>query len=445
VRVEVADRQVVEKVQLLLSKGAVITGRIVDDLGDPAMNVTVQALRFAYRDGVRQLSPARGALYSERTDDRGEFRLYGLVPGDYYISAKPANIGGMRQQPLEQGAATTFYPGTQDVVEARRVRAVAGRETGPLAFALGTTRLARVRGFAFGSSGTPLRGTVSIAHRDPFGSGSSSFGGTIRPDGSFEFNSVPPGAYVVTARDVDAYNSTPLEQGSIRITVAGQDIDGLSVFAAKEAVLRGRVVTDDGSPLPSAVQRARLEVVAADPAEGYSGWQNNAVLNEDGTFEVKGLFGRRRLVLGRVLDWQTRETRANGEDVTDTGIEFDSGEVIEDVEIVLTRKVTTVSGAVTDRFGTAVPRATVVLFSENERLWLPNSRFIRTSTTGEKGTYRLTGAPPSNDYLAVAVTGIEDGQWTDPEFLRALKEVGTRVRLKEGESKTLDLKVAERR
>jgi hypothetical protein len=65
--------------------------------------------------------------------------------------------------------------------------------------------------------------------------------------------------------------------------------------------------------------------------------------------------------------------------------------------------------------------------------------------TGDKGAYGITGAPPSDDYLAVAVTGIEDGQWTDPEFLRAVKEVGTRVRLKAGETKTLDLKVAEKR
>ena len=446
VQVEVADRQVVEKIELRLSKGAVITGRIVDDLGDPAVNVQIQALRFAYRDGVRQLTPAQGAGSSGgSTDDLGQFRLYGLVPGDYFISATPRTGGMMREATREQAPARTFFPGTQDVVEARRVRAVAGKETGPIGFALGTTRVARVRGVAYGSSGTPLTGQVSIAQQDPIGGGGWGTGHPLRPDGTFEFNSVAPGMYVVTARDTDGFSALPNEQGSIRITVAGVDLEGLTIFAGKEATLRGRVVTDDGSPLPPGLQRARIQSESADPSEQYVGGQmRDAVLNDDGTFELKGLFGHRRLRIGPMQDWRIRATLVNGEDVTDTGIEFGSGQVIEDAQIIMSRKATRLLGAITDRSGQPVPRATVVLFAEDERLWRPRSRYIQSGTTNEKGRYGVFGAPPSDLYLAVAVTGLEEGQWADPEFLRAVKDLGTRVRLADGETRTVDLKVLER-
>ena len=446
IRLEVADRQEVGNVQLLLSKGAVITGRIVDDLGDPAMHVEVQALRFAYRDGVRQLSRPQGALSgSQRTDDLGQFRLFGLASGEYFVTATPQRpfpISGP-QLPPRQGAALTYFPGTQDIAEARRVRVVAGKETGPISFALGTTRLARIRGQAFSASGTPLIGSVSIDHRDPiagrgFGSGSSA-----GPEGSFEFTSLSPGVYILTAKDGDGRTTTS-EQGSIRITVAGEDIEGLTIFTAKEAILRGRIVTDDDSPLPQSFRLARINAEAMDPAE-ESGPPQGAQVNEDGAFEIKGLFGRRRFLMSRVSDWQMRATRVNGEDVIDTGIEFKSGQVIEDVEIVVSRNATTLGGTVTDRLGQPVARATVVLFIEEERQWTPRSRFVRMGVTGETGSFRVNGAPPSDLYLAVAVTGIEDGQWLDPEFLRSVKHLGTRVRLADGESKMVELKVAEGR
>ena len=83
--VEVADGQIVEKVTIALPRGGVITGRISDDVGDPVAGVQVQVLRYGFTPGGRRLMPvARG----DRTDDTGAFRVYGLPPGDYYVSAK---------------------------------------------------------------------------------------------------------------------------------------------------------------------------------------------------------------------------------------------------------------------------------------------------------------------------------------------------------------------
>jgi hypothetical protein len=81
---------------------------------------------------------------NDETDDTGAFRLYGLAPGEYYVSAV------LRNNPIEQpgdnaGYAPTFYPGTGNVNEAQRVTVGAGEEVS-IGFSLLPVRLVRVSG-----------------------------------------------------------------------------------------------------------------------------------------------------------------------------------------------------------------------------------------------------------------------------------------------------------
>jgi carboxypeptidase family protein len=81
---DIRDGQTIEKVNFALPRGSVITGHVLDDYGDPASDVMVQVTRYQYIQGQRRLVPAgRGAV----TDDIGGFRLFGLSPGQYYLSA----------------------------------------------------------------------------------------------------------------------------------------------------------------------------------------------------------------------------------------------------------------------------------------------------------------------------------------------------------------------
>ena len=58
---------------------------MIDKFGDPLAGTRVQVLRSRMIRGQRRLQRrwARGDL----TDDTGEFRVYGLPPGDCYVTA----------------------------------------------------------------------------------------------------------------------------------------------------------------------------------------------------------------------------------------------------------------------------------------------------------------------------------------------------------------------
>ena len=83
-QMKVGEKQVVEKIDFSLPRGAVITGRVLDEYGEPIADVQVSPLRNQYMAcGPRPTNVGRFAT----TNDIGEFRLFGLPPGQYFISA----------------------------------------------------------------------------------------------------------------------------------------------------------------------------------------------------------------------------------------------------------------------------------------------------------------------------------------------------------------------
>jgi hypothetical protein len=81
--IEVRDGQTVSSVDMILPRGGVITGRLRDEDGEPLSRAGVRALRFQYQRGERRLMPAG----NDQTDDRGEYRIFALPPGEYVVTA----------------------------------------------------------------------------------------------------------------------------------------------------------------------------------------------------------------------------------------------------------------------------------------------------------------------------------------------------------------------
>ena len=82
--VELGDAQIVERTDIALPRGAAITGRVFDEFGDAVAGARVQVLRYQMVQGTRRLTPTG---IGDQSDDTGAFRLFGLTPGDYYVSA----------------------------------------------------------------------------------------------------------------------------------------------------------------------------------------------------------------------------------------------------------------------------------------------------------------------------------------------------------------------
>jgi hypothetical protein len=140
--------------------------------------------------------------------------------------------------------------------------------------------------------------------------------------------------------------------------------------------------------------------------------------------------------------WAMKAVSINGQEITDTPTEFPAGQTVNGMQIVLTKRIASLAGQVTDTKGNPVLDATVVVFPANEKLWTFQSRFIKAARPDQEGKYRVTGLPGPEHYLVVALQGLEDGQAGDPDFLASIKELAARLDIGDGESKSVDVKLS---
>lgn len=447
--IDLADGQTAEKVSFILARGSVISGRIVDDGGEPVSGTQVTAMRYAFSAGARRLIPAGAEGSNDRTDDQGNYRLYGLPPGDYYVSASN-RMGSMMIAPNmnsteTDGFAPTYFPGTTSVGEASRVTVRAGQEA-QASFALIVARMARVRGRAMNSSGQPVSNAMLMLTPGDGAMMMMVMGGMsnamVAPDGTFQFTNVPPGRYILQVRPNGMPTPTS-EIAAMPVNIGSEDIENLVVVTAPAAIARGVVMTDDASVPPFRPDQVQLSAGPAEPTTLFNPGQNR--INDDFTFELTGLYDRRIIrggAGGLNSGWYLKTVLFDGTDITDTGMEFAAGRVYEGLQVIFTRKTTDLSGALTDDRGRPIVDASVVIFPADQSKWTYASRYVRTARPDTNGKYNFKSLPPGEDYLIIAVTNLESGQGSDPEFLTRAKEEAKSFSLNEGETKAVDIKLS---
>ena len=449
--IELADGQTAEKVNFVLSRGGVISGRIVDDAGEPVAGTFVNAMRFQFMGGTRRMVPGGGEGGSDRTDDQGVYRLYGLAAGDYFVSANNRNMAFMTpdtNNTEQDGFAPTYFPGTASVAEAARVTLKPGQEVSA-SFALIVARMAKVRGRVLNSRGEPLGRSMLMlipASDSPLGVAfTTANNAVVGPDGEFQFVNVAPGRYHLNVRPMNMPGQTS-EFATMPLTVGNDDIDGLFITTSAGATARGVVITDDGSPPPFRFDQVQVFASAIEPSNPMMGGGRPQV-NEDYTFELTNLFDRRIIrasvgMGGGSLGWSLKAVLYNGQDVTDRGLEFTPGRIYEGLQVIFTQKGTDLSGLVTDDRNRPALDATVVIFPADREKWGFQSRYVRTARPDTNGRYNLKNMPPLDDYLVIAVRNLEAGQFSDPDFLARAREEAKPFSLVEAETKAVDIKLS---
>jgi hypothetical protein len=406
--IDLSEGQTADKVNFSLSRGSVISGKIVDDGGDPVAGTMVAAVRYQFVSGARRLVPAASEGSTDRTDDQGGFRLYGLPPGDYFISANNRSnqfvAAGMNNTEAD-GFAPTYFPGTAEHGEASRITVKAGQEMSAANFALSVARMARVRGRALNSRGEPVgSGMLMMTPDDPtIGMGMNMMNAMIAGDGAFQFANVAPGRYNIQVRPQGMPSATS-EFANMKITVGSEDLDNLIVTTAAGSTRKGVVMTDDGSAPPFRADQVSIFPSPAEPG-GMFGIPGQNRINDDFTFELSGLAERRliRANVGQNLGWYLKAVLLNGDDVTDSGIEFGPGQSYDGLQVIFSRKTTDLSGLVSDDRNQPVLDATVVVFPADRERWTYSSRFVRTLRPDTNGRYNVKSLPPLEDYLIIAV------------------------------------------
>ena len=433
---ELSAGQAFDKVDVILPRSSAITGRIFDEFGDPAAAVMVRALRHRYVDGQRQLTPLSEGIEvlasggGDITDDLGQFRIYGLAPGDYYVSAlfSPSGEAAGRTDYLP-----TYYPGTTAPADARRITLRLGEEAQNINLNLVSGRFAVVSGTVLNSRNAPVQASLQLSAVDP--SGIAPGPGTSSAAGTFSFRHVPPGEYRLRVYG-ERSPSGAGEFASVPVVVSDDDVTGLVVITSTGATATGRVVFEDGAKPDT---RVFVRTAASSPGAAFT---NTSVgVEPDMTFTATRLIERRTFGLGLPPEgWFLKSVTHRGVDITDTGYDFKPGEQVSGIQILLTRRATTLTGVVQDDRGDPVGDYSVVAFSSDRGKWGYLTRFVRSARPDQDGRFTIRALPP-DDYLVVAVEYLESGQEFDPEQLRAWEPMATKVSVGEGGTQSVALKL----
>jgi hypothetical protein len=451
-----ADAQTAGDVDIRLPRGAVITGRITDEFGDPVPSARVSLMRQQFRMGQRTLTPANSAV----TNDIGEYRIFGLAPGQYYISSVPqqdfltgpavAQGSVLEGQEARNGYAPTFYPGTPDATAAQRLTVGIGQTLTEINVALVATRTATISGTAVDAEGRPMRGGfVQIMSRGGI-SGVGGAGGPLRPDGTFSISNIAPGAYVLRANSISDRVLPPSgapvgapEFSLAYVTVNGEDITDIRLTRVVPVNITGRISFEDPAAAqslkPSAVRVATLAATVGDAGIGVGSGGSPLPVNEDFTFDLKTTPGQ-MAIRAVVPGWQIKAVRVSGKDVTDSGLDV-GAQGVSDVEIEMTNRLQEISGVVTDADGKAVDSYAVVIFAQDRsRRVAAMNRYGATGRPGNDGRFKVTTLP-AGDYYAIALDRSDAVEGPDPDFLEGLTRVASTVSLAPGDTRTLDLKL----
>jgi hypothetical protein len=444
---QVLDKQLLDNVDFSLPRMSVITGRVIDEANEPVAGAQVMAMRSTFFEGRRRLVPVGGGP-GGMTDDAGQFRMLNLPPGTYYLRASMRDTWTVTENGVDQtfGYAPTYFPSTTNVSEARRVTVGVGQEIGNSDIALIPGRAVTISGTAFDSHGRPLAGSSISLNQETRGPGMMMMMGLgtspVAADGSFIIRNVPPGEYKLAAR---LPGDKAGESAALPILVNGIDIDNISLTTVAGGTISGVVVSDTGGA--PAVPRDRLRVavraVNTDTSPGGipGGGPDAGRVKEDWTFALTDIYTASRLRVTVPDGWMVKAILYNDRDISESPIELRSGEEMSNVQVVVSSKVTTVSGSLADDKGAPLTDGTVIVFANDSTKWSEDSRFVRSVRPDQQGQYQVKGLP-AGEYLAVAVDYVPEGMWNDPEYLEGLRRYAQRVTLTDGDARALTLKVA---
>ena len=419
------------RVTVAMIKGGAISGRIVDEFGEPLARVPVNVRRFQYdSDGRRTVVPVGIA---DGTDDLGQFRVYGLPAGDFLVvlqSARGPNepIGAFADV-ISSDIAPTYYPGTVNAADAQVVSLAAGGEAS-VQFTPVPPVLVRVLGSVVTSDGKPAAGlTVSLRAASADWVAARSLG-RLASDGLFLISRVAPGRYWLDVGSDDGIG----ESASVPIVVGTDEVDGVVIVTAPGATVSGRVVFEGTTSRPPAF---RLRAVPAVPGPAIARQAGDeAGPAADGAFQLTGLTGR-VLLASTDDDWIVKSVTVDGEEVADEPFDVTARGTIARVRVVVTNRLAAITGRVTGNDGRPLADHMAVVM-RTDRTGMARQR-IRLTRTDADGRFALDRLRPGT-YLAAVVGDLGSNHHFSTEFQERLGLYGHRLSLGEGERATLDLR-----
>ena len=446
------SNQALGDVDIRLPRGGVIRGRVVNESGEAVVNATVTPVRVQFSQGQQRLTAlgVRGSSPAGEmaaTNDRGEFRIFGVAPGEYYVSASaaPPDSAGSGTA-ARNGYAPAFSPGTADVSSARRISLNLEDVIEDVDIVVVAAQFAAISGYVVDARGSRVtRGGVTVSLS---GGPAGIRTGPILQDGTFAFQKLAPGEYVLRSSPVRAPSALgqPIAQEVpiAIVTVNGVDLAGVRLAPAPPVAVRGRISFDDPRAASSLGAAAiRLKTLPLDGVAGALRQSSPLLVKSDFSFELKtppGLIAVRvdaTSTPSTAGEWRLKAIRVDGADVTDRGI--DTRRDLDGVEIVLTNRLAQISVTVRDITGALVKDYVVVVFSQDRTRWSDAiNRYVAIARPNREGVFQVATLPPGQ-YYAIALDRVGQSSWQDPEYLEVLSHTASMFSLVEGKATAIGL------
>jgi hypothetical protein len=401
---------------LKLTPQGVISGKVIDEEGDPVTGASVQVQRTIYIDGRKQLA---GAGFAQ-TNDLGEYRIFGISPGRYYLSAAINNSVGGRS---DENYPPTYYPGVVSLAAAGQLTVAPGSQLRSIDLALRKTRSVQLRGKFSGPAPdlNSRNGAVQLYPRGAAGMTSIISNSTpIRGvSGTFVLPNVLPGSYMLSADQTEEKDRKFYAR--VEIEVGNSNIDDLQVTLTAGVEIPGRLRIEGASEASLGNARVYLRVRDASLVGSMSG-----ALKPDGTFTLPSVPpGWHRVVLSLPAPTlYIKSIRYGDDDALTNGLNVNGANRLE---IVLGS-----NGGQID-IQTA-PAANVGLIPKSGL-----QEFFKATTADSEGKCVFRGVAPG-DYLLLAIEDAGTGSLADPEFVKQYEGSGEAVSVKAGSRETKQLK-----
>jgi len=426
------------EVTVRLARSAGISGRILDQYGEPMEGVLVGAERLIRSDG-RLTTRSAG---STTTDDRGEYRIGALAASRYvvnaYVNRGGENVmffsadadGAVMQEMLSRipgvSQVRTYFPGVIGLADAEPIEVGAGEERSSVDFSVpAEAAIPALTISFFDAQGKAVPGEATLTNP---GSAIQRFVPMLARNPKIAAH-IEPGTWTVLARGAAGVGMTEVSVGSGDASV--------SVTLGKGGRASGRVETD-GAPLPG----MRLAISAMYPGEigSVSRWGGTVTTRADGTFQLPDLLGPTTLqVVNPPRGWAMKAMLYNGRDLSDAPIAFKAGTAIDGIRVLMTNRTATLAGAAVDSQGTPVGDYSVLLFPADRAL--SARRYARWARPNQQGRFAIDDVLPG-DYLAIAVADVDDSQWQNADYLDRFRAAATKLTLAESETQSLTMTLA---
>jgi 5-hydroxyisourate hydrolase-like protein (transthyretin family) len=435
--VSVVAGQRLQGLAIHLTPTGSISGTLREWDGRPAARVWVQLLRPVYSFDGKKTFVVVGKAY---TDDHGNYRLYWITPGRYYVGAGSSldSEETLSEIGLEPRSSLRFFPGVSGIERAEAIDLVAGAELTDVNITLAELKTYSIRGRVVDAiSGKPP--TTAVPYLAFMGFTRShnlrSDGRNYDPaDGSFEFEDVAPGKYLL-----GVFESAPGRHSRVSVDVANANVEGLVVELKPPVSIPIRASLDQGTfSSITGFDRWRLSLDAVFDGTGLESVGRSPVFKADGTSVLENIPpGPYRLQLsGPSPEVYVKELKYAGKDVLGETFLVSADEP-GPLTIVLGSNPGQIDGLIINEDKQPIPGIRAVLIPDKQR---KRTDLYSTALSDSSGHFAFRGLPPG-DYKLFAWESIEPYSWYDATVIQGHEPLGKPVHVAGSSTQTVEVRV----